>query len=84
MSDESQFSLIGKTPRMKEINYETREPLLKAHPTIYEYIINNLQIIIIVSLIIIASLFIWNEQIFDNIFSRARPETPIDTGTTAA
>ena len=71
-----QLSLIGKSPRMREIAYEIREPLINPNPTIFEYIVNHLQIIIIISLILLAVLFILNSQILENILCSGVTKPP--------
>lgn len=71
------ISLEGKTPLLKKINSETREPLIKPDLTIFEYIQHHIQLIFVVALFCLFILIILNYKKFTNILSDS------DTNTTS-
>lgn len=83
-SDEK-ISLVGRTPILISIaEDETREPLIVPYPTIYEYISNNLQVIIIISLIILTAIFainlyFSNGEILNNILGCSNTQLSAST-----
>ena len=69
-----EIDLKSITPKYYSVPAEDRPPLIQPVPTVWEYIMNNIQVLIIVSLIILAALFIFNSKILDNVFGSCRSE----------
>jgi hypothetical protein len=53
----------------------SRKPLIRPQPTIFEYIVDNLRGIVLIAIIILMALFIFGNNIFNNILGSSVPQT---------
>lgn len=78
---ENIINLDNLTPSSRREHRENKIPLIRPAPSIFEYIMTNLQVIIIISLFVLMVLCVFYGNIFNYILGSSIPKTSVGQKT---